>query len=95
MGSAADVGDMSQNAPAKGSGSGEMLQTREMPPEYPAFQSNISTGQQKTLNAFESQVANTEKHSQVGGKGRKIGRKIGRKRKQGREGGTKPRQKGQ
>lgn len=57
MGSAADVGDMSQNAPAKGSGSGEM------PPEYPAFQSNISAGQQKTLNAFESQVANTEKHS--------------------------------
>ena len=91
MGSAADVGDMSQNAPAKGSGSGEMLQTREMPPEYPAFQSNISTGQQKTLNAVESQVANTEKHSQVGGKGRK----IGRKRKQGREGGRKPRQKGQ
>ena len=57
MGSAADVGDMSQNAPAKGSGSGEM------PPEYPAFQSNISAGQQKTLNAFESQEANTEKHS--------------------------------
>lgn len=29
---AADVGDMSQNVPAKGSGSGEMLETLKMPP---------------------------------------------------------------
>lgn len=82
---------MSQKAPAKGSGSGEMLETLEMPPKYPVFQSNISAGQQKTLKAFESQVANAEKLSQVRGKGSK----IGRKRKKRRKGGRKERQKGQ
>lgn len=76
------MGEVSQNAMAQGSGSGEMRATLTMLQKHPAFQgSDISAGEQRTLTASEC-VANTKKLSER----LKAKEGRGKKRKTRREG---------